>query len=203
MVPYKSLNVADPLALAVRDGGGSLDWLESAVSAAAVIGLAATVLVTFYGQTRIFMRMSSDGMLPDRLGRVSERFETPTAATVVCAVAGAAVAALLPIDILGDLVSIGTLLSFTIVCAGVLVLRRQPSRPRAPVPRQGRLARGAARDRLRGRADGDAADHDLDPPRRLAARSACVIYFVYARRRTGERMGRLAATEEADPGPVT
>ena len=89
-----------------------------------MIGLAATVLVTFYGQTRIFMRMSSDGMLPDRLGQVSERFETPTAATVVCAIAGAAVAALLPIDVLGDLVSIGTLLSFTIVCSGVLVLRR-------------------------------------------------------------------------------
>ena len=88
MVPYKSLNVADPLALAVREAGGSLDWLESTISAAAVIGLAATVLVTFYGQTRIFMRMSSDGMLPDRLGQVSKRFETPTAATVVCAIAG-------------------------------------------------------------------------------------------------------------------
>ncbi len=124
LVPYKTLNVPDPLAVAVSQSHGSLQWLEGFVSVAAVIGLAATVLVTFYGQTRIFMRMSSDGMLPERLGRVNERFQTPGPATLVCAIAGAIIAALLPIDVLGDLVSIGTLLSFTIVCAGVLVLRR-------------------------------------------------------------------------------
>ena len=69
--------------------------------------------MTFYGQTRVFMRMSSDGILADRLGQVSQRFETPTAATVVCAIAARPCAALLPIDVLGDLVSMGTLLSFT------------------------------------------------------------------------------------------
>jgi APA family basic amino acid/polyamine antiporter len=62
LVPYQQLNVADPLAVAANAGGPSLDWLEIAVDVAAVIGLAATTLVTFYGQTRIFMRMSSDGM---------------------------------------------------------------------------------------------------------------------------------------------
>ena len=125
MVTYTELNVPDPLALAVRAAGSELDWLETAVNAAAVIGLAATVLVTFYGQTRIFMRMSSDGMLPDSLGRVSGRFQTPARATVVCAIVGAIVAGLLPIDVLGDLVSIGTLLSFLIVCSGVVVLRHR------------------------------------------------------------------------------
>jgi APA family basic amino acid/polyamine antiporter len=124
LVPYHELNVADPIAVAVRAAGPDLEWLEAAVSAAAVIGLAATVLVTFYGQTRIFMRMSSDGMLPDSIGRVSGRFKTPGRATLICAIGGAAVAGLLPIDVLGDLVSIGTLLSFTIVCSGVLILRR-------------------------------------------------------------------------------
>ncbi|HEY8582580.1 MAG TPA: amino acid permease [Capillimicrobium sp.] len=124
MVSYRELNVADPLALAVRAAGSDLAWLEGAVNAAAIIGLAATVLVTFYGQTRIFMRMSSDGMLPAALGRVGGRFQTPGPATIVCAVFGAIVAGLLPIDVLGDLVSIGTLLSFLIVCAGVIVLRR-------------------------------------------------------------------------------
>ena len=87
MVDYHRLDVADPIAEAVRAAGPALDWLEAAVSIAAVIGLAATVLVTFYGQTRIFMRMASDGMLPDRLGEVGERFKTPGAATLVCAVA--------------------------------------------------------------------------------------------------------------------
>ena len=202
MVPFKSLNVADPLALAVREGGGSLDWLESMISAAAVIGLAATVLVTFYGQTRIFMRMSSDGMLPDRLGQVSKRFETPTAATVVCAIAGAAVAALLPIDILGDLVSIGTLLSFTIVCAGVLVLRR--ARPDLERPFR---VKGVWVVAPLGILFAIALMATLPVTTwiRLGVwlLIGLVIYFTYARRRTGERMSRLAMTETASPGPVT
>ncbi len=194
MVPFKTLNVADPLALAVREGGSSLDWLESAVSAAAVIGLAATVLVTFYGQTRIFMRMSSDGMLPDRLGVVGERFQTPGAATLLCAVAGAAVAALLPIDILGDLVSIGTLLSFTIVCAGVLVLRR--TRPDLERPFR---VKGVWFVAPLGIVFAVALMATLPVTTwiRLGVWLAIglVIYFSYARRRTTERMGRLRDTE--------
>lgn len=125
LVPYQQLDVADPLAVAVNAAGPSLDWLEIAVDVAAIIGLAATTLVTFYGQTRIFMRMSSDGMLPDALGRVSERTRTPRQATIVCAIAGSLVAGLTPIEALSNLVSIGTLLSFTIVCGAVLVLRRR------------------------------------------------------------------------------
>ena len=125
MVDYRRLDVADPIAEAVRAAGPSLDWLEAAVSVAAVIGLAATVLVTFYGQTRIFMRMASDGMLPDRLGRIGERFKTPGWATLVCAIAGSLCAGFTPIDVLTNLVSIGTLLSFVIVCGAVLALRRR------------------------------------------------------------------------------
>jgi APA family basic amino acid/polyamine antiporter len=201
MVPYKSLNVADPLALAVRYAGGSLDWLESAVSAAAVIGLAATVLVTFYGQTRIFMRMSSDGMLPDRLGHVSKRFETPTFATGVCAVAGAAVAALLPIDVLGDLVSIGTLLSFTIVCSGVLFLRR--TRPDLERPFRVKWVWLVAPLGILF-AVALMATLPVTTWIRLAVwlLIGLTIYFFYARRRTGERMSRLAAVVAASPGPV-
>jgi APA family basic amino acid/polyamine antiporter len=124
MVDYRRLDVADPLAEAVRAAGPALGWLESAVSIAAVIGLAATVLVTFYGQTRIFMRMASDGLLPDRLGAVG-RFRTPGTATLVCAVVGGLCAGFTPIDVLTNLVSIGTLLSFVIVSGAVLVLRRR------------------------------------------------------------------------------
>ena len=201
MVPFHSLNVADPLALAVRSGGGALDWLESMVSAAAVIGLAATVLVTFYGQTRIFMRMSSDGMLPDRLGRVNERFQTPTAATVVCAVAGAAVAALLPIDVLGDLVSIGTLLSFTIVCSGVLFLRR--TRPDLERPFRVKWVWLVAPLGIVF-AVALMATLPVTTWIRLGVwlLIGLTIYFLYARNRSGERMERLAAVEAAHPGPV-
>jgi basic amino acid/polyamine antiporter, APA family len=124
LVPYQTLNVSDPISKAIEEAGPGAKWLDNAIDIAAVIGLASTVLVTFYGQTRILMRMSSDGMLPPMFGRVSERFKTPTFTTAVCAVAGAIVAGLVPIDVLGQLVSIGTLMAFLIVCSGVLVLRR-------------------------------------------------------------------------------
>ncbi len=131
LVPYSSLNVADPISAALKDAAGSLTWLEDLMNVAAVVGLFATVLVTFYGQTRILMRMSSDGLLPDRFGEVSPRLRTPVFTTVVCGIAGATIAALLPIDALGDLVSIGTLFSFVLVAIGVLVLRRtHPDTPR-------------------------------------------------------------------------
>jgi APA family basic amino acid/polyamine antiporter len=124
LVPYSTLNVADPISKAIEGANLPAHWLDNAVDIAAVVGLASTVLVTFYGQTRILMRMSSDGMLPGVFGQVSQRFQTPTFTTIICGVAGAIVAGLVPIDVLGQLVSIGTLMAFLIVCAGVLVLRR-------------------------------------------------------------------------------
>ena len=150
---------------------------------------------------RIFMRMSSDGMLPDRLGQVSERFQTPTAATVVCAVAGAAVAALLPIDILGDLVSIGTLLSFTIVCSGVLFLRR--TRPDLERPFRVKWVWLVAPLGIVF-AVALMATLPITTWIRLGVwlLIGLTIYFLYARRRSGERMERLAAVEAANPGPV-
>ena len=192
MVPYAKLNVADPLALAVRDSSAALSWLDELVSLAAVIGLAATVLVTFYGQTRIFMRMASDGMLPDSIGRVG-RFQTPGVATAICALFGGLVAGLLPIDVLGDLVSIGTLLSFTIVCAGVLVLRR--NRPDLERPFRVPAARLTA-----GFGIFSAVALMVTLPITTWVRLAIWlvfglgIYFGYARTRTTERMGRLAAS---------
>lgn len=135
MESYTTLDVPNPISQAI-DAVADLGWLGALVDIAAVVGLASTVLVTFYGQTRIFMRMSSDGMLPDAFGRVSEATKTPLFATLVSGLVGAIVAGLVPISALGELVSIGTLLAFVIVCVGVLVLRvRRPDleRPfRAP-----------------------------------------------------------------------
>jgi APA family basic amino acid/polyamine antiporter len=125
MASYRDLNVADPLSAAIRAAGPSLDWFESILSLSAVVGLAATVMVVFYGQTRILMRMASDGLLPAWLGRVSGTHRTPVGATAACAVGGALVAGLVPIDALTNLVSIGTLFAFVIVSSAVVVLRRR------------------------------------------------------------------------------
>jgi basic amino acid/polyamine antiporter, APA family len=124
LIPYTDLNVSDPISRALEAAGPGVDWLDEAVDVAAVVGLFSTVLVTFYGQTRILMRMSADGMLPGIFNRIDPRFRTPAFTTVLCGIVGAIVAGLVPIDVLGQLVSIGTLLAFLLVCAGVLVLRR-------------------------------------------------------------------------------
>jgi len=196
LVPYRELNVPDPLAVAINEAGSSLDWLETLVDVAAIVGLAATVLVTFYGQTRIFMRMASDGMLPDALGRVSPQTRTPVQATLVCAVGGAVVAGLTPIEALSNLVSIGTLLSFTIVCAGVVVLRhRRPDLERPfRVPAVHLVAGAGILASV-----GLILTLPVSTWIRLAVWLAIglVIYFTYAKRRSSARMAAVAAGAQA------
>jgi APA family basic amino acid/polyamine antiporter len=131
MVNYRQLGVADPIAAALQAGGKDLDWLLKLTDVAAVVGLASTVLVTLYGQTRIFMRMSEDGMLPPAFGKVSGRTKTPQFSIILCGIVGSVVAGLVPLSILGELISIGTLLAFIIVSSGVVMLRRRhPDLPR-------------------------------------------------------------------------
>jgi basic amino acid/polyamine antiporter, APA family len=125
MLNYTHLGVADPVAAAVQAAGPSLNWLLRLTDIAAVIGLASTVLVTLYGQTRIFMRMSEDGMLPPAFGKVGKKTKTPTFSIVLCGIVGGTVAALVPLSVLGELISIGTLLAFIIVSCGVVRLRRR------------------------------------------------------------------------------
>jgi APA family basic amino acid/polyamine antiporter len=125
MLNYTELGVADPIAAAIHAAGPNLNWLLRLTDVAAVVGLASTVLVTLYGQTRIFMRMSEDGMLPPRFGKVSKRTQTPQFSIVLCGIVGGAVAGFVPLSVLGELISIGTLLAFIIVSAGVVTLRRR------------------------------------------------------------------------------
>ncbi len=125
MLNYTQLGVPDPIAAAVHAAGPNLEWLLRLTDVGAVVGLAATVLVTLYGQTRIFMRMSEDGMLPPAFGKVGRRTKTPHFSILVCGVAGGAVAALVPLSVLGELISIGTLLAFIIVSGGVVMMRRR------------------------------------------------------------------------------
>jgi APA family basic amino acid/polyamine antiporter len=120
---YSELNVPDPVYVAIDKAGPGLAWLKPIVALGAIAGLASVVLVMLMGQPRIFFAMSRDGLLPPVFGRVHPRFRTPYLATIITGSVAAVIAGLFPIGLLGELVSIGTLLAFVIVCAGILVLR--------------------------------------------------------------------------------
>jgi APA family basic amino acid/polyamine antiporter len=131
MVNYTQLNVPDPIAVGINAAGEGLAWLRPVVKIGAIAGLSSVILVMLLGQPRIFYTMSKDGLLPPVFSAVHPKFRTPWLASLVTGVAAMAFAGLLPIGLLGELVSIGTLLAFAIVCAGVLVLRyTDPDRPR-------------------------------------------------------------------------
>jgi APA family basic amino acid/polyamine antiporter len=129
VVPYAQLDVPEPIALAVeRMGFGTLAML---MKIGVVAGLTSVMLVTLLGQTRVFYAMSKDGLLPSAFSTLHARFRTPFGATLLTGVACASIAGLMPLALLGELVSIGTLLAFVVVCAGVLYLRRtEPNRMR-------------------------------------------------------------------------
>jgi APA family basic amino acid/polyamine antiporter len=122
IVSYRRLNVADPLAVGIDATG--LRWFSPVIKVSALFGLFSTMLVQMLAQTRIFYSMSRDGLLPPLFGVVHQRFRTPYLSTILIGCIIAVAAGLLPIDLLGQLVSIGTLLAFVLVCIGVIVLRR-------------------------------------------------------------------------------
>ncbi len=129
LVPYRELDVADPIAKAIDRL--AMPGLAIVIKIGALIGLTTSALTALYGQGRIFFAMARDGLLPPLFCRVDPATRAPVASQVVIGLFTAAVAGLVPIDILGELVSIGTLLAFCLVCGIVLILRRtEPDRPR-------------------------------------------------------------------------
>ncbi len=123
LVPFAQLNVAEPVYVALDAAGPQLAWLKYLTTIGAIAGLASVVLVMLMGQPRIFYAMARDGLLPEVFGRVHKKYQTPWLATIITGVCASVVAGLFPIGLLGQLVSIGTLFAFVIVCAGILVLR--------------------------------------------------------------------------------
>jgi APA family basic amino acid/polyamine antiporter len=121
---YRTLNVADPIAEALRAQGHSLAWARWCVSIVAIFGLISVLLVTLLGQVRIFFAMGRDGLLPPAFAAIHPKYKTPYIGSIVTGVGAAVFAGLFPLDLLGDLVSIGTLLAFGVVSIGVLILRR-------------------------------------------------------------------------------
>jgi APA family basic amino acid/polyamine antiporter len=127
MVNYPDLNSPAPIAVAVDTGGQSLQWLRTPIKIGAIAGLSSVILVQLLGQTRVFFSMATDGLLPSGFSKVHSKFKTPYVATLVTGFFAMLIAGLFPINLLGEMVSIGTLLAFALVSAGVLVLRyRRP-----------------------------------------------------------------------------
>lgn len=122
LMPYTQLGTAKPVATAL-EAHPQLTWLKTAVEIGAIAGLSSVVLVMLMAQPRIFYTMAKDGLMPKLFGKVHPRFHTPYVGTVIVGVIAASLAGLIPLSVLGELVSMGTLLAFATVCAGVMVLR--------------------------------------------------------------------------------
>jgi APA family basic amino acid/polyamine antiporter len=130
VVPYTQLAVPHPLSVGLGATGST--WLQPFVELGALAGLTSVILVNLYSQPRIACAMAQDGLLPPAMGRIHPRSRTPLVATAlngaVCTVCGA----LLPLDVLGELMCAGTLFAFMLVSFGTVVLRyRRPQAPRA------------------------------------------------------------------------
>jgi APA family basic amino acid/polyamine antiporter len=145
VVPYRTLNVPDPIAVAVdkmNPAWAIISWpltvthklnlFSFIIKIGAFTGLSSVMLVLSYAQTRVFYQMAKDGLLMGVFGRVNPRFKTPAAGTILLGAIIAFAAAVLPLDVMGNLVSLGTALAFAIVCVTVIYMRRAHPEIRRP-----------------------------------------------------------------------
>jgi APA family basic amino acid/polyamine antiporter len=121
IVPYTQLNVASPVAHSLQLLG--INWASALVATGVIAGLTTVMLVLYYGLTRVFFAMSRDGLLPPFFADVNPRTHTPVRVIVLCGLLIATIAGFIPLGELAELVNIGTLAAFVLVCLGVIVLR--------------------------------------------------------------------------------
>ena len=131
LVKYPGLNVDAPFIFVLQQVQAPA-VLRFSIEIATIAGLTSVALVSLLGQPRIFFSMAKDGLLPATFSKLHPRFRTPYVSTILTGVICSIVAGLLPLDLLGELISIGTLMAFAIVCLGILVLRK--TRPDLPRP---------------------------------------------------------------------
>lgn len=124
IVSYKQLDVPAPIALAIDSTGKGLAWLSPFIKLGAIAGLSSVILVMMMGQSRIYYSISKDGLLPKVFSKVHAKHRTPRNATFFACVVTAFFAGLFPLHVLSELVSIGTLMAFSIVCIAIIVLRK-------------------------------------------------------------------------------
>ncbi len=124
--------IGAPVAYAIDRTGAELNWLKPMIKVGAIAGLSSVALIMLMGMPRIFFTMAKDGLIPPVFAKVHPKYKTPHVATIVTGVIAGIIGGLLPIKILGELVSIGTLMAFVIVCIGIIILRK--TRPDIPRP---------------------------------------------------------------------
>ncbi|MRS01793.1 amino acid permease, partial [bacterium] len=123
MVNYTQLNVPDPIAIGINSAGSGLFWLRPIIKIGAIAGMSSVILVLITGMPRILYTMSIDGLLPPFMSSVHRKYRTPHITTILVGGIVAIISGLFPIDLIADMVSIGTLLAFSIVCISIIILR--------------------------------------------------------------------------------
>lgn len=121
IVPYTDLNVSSPVSFALGEIG--INWASALVATGVIAGLTTVMLVLYYALTRIILAISRDGLLPPFFSKVSAERHTPVRTTVICGVLMAIMAGVIPLGTLAELVNIGTLAAFVLVCGGVIMMR--------------------------------------------------------------------------------
>lgn len=122
IVSYKLLFVPDPFSIAIDALGPTFMWLRLFVKLAILAALSSVLLVMFLGQTRIFYSMSQDGLLPKLFGKIHPKFGTPFKNSMLVLLVAVLLAGTMPVVILGQLVSMGALFAFALVCFSILIL---------------------------------------------------------------------------------
>ena len=132
IVNYTELKVDAPIALAIDHAGKGLSWLSPFIKLGALAGISSVVLVMMLGQTRIYYAIARDGLLPRLFAKVNPKTGAPQNATIFAGIVSGLIAGTFPLDVLSEMVSIGTLMAFTIVCISVIVLRKTHAELKRP-----------------------------------------------------------------------